>query len=170
MGESLLVIVTVVRYFACFFSFCFVIILVILRLWWWDDEIKIMTIMNVDANSIGIWWCPANFASFFLFCSCRRRFFLRFFFFESVTHWKYCRSISFFFVRGIESDMGRVHKFKLEQMYVRKADCACMTQPLRGLGLGWGCGGFGGVLCVFRLFFLLTIIAGGIFSLHIGGP
>jgi len=92
-----------------------------------------------------------------------------FFFFESVTHWKYCRSISFF-VRGIESDMGRVHKFKLEQMYVRKADCACMTQPLRGLGLGWGCGGFGGVLCVFRLFFLLTIIAGGIFSLHIGGP
>merc|ERR1711899_379971 len=43
--------------------------------------------------------------------------------------------------------MGRVHKFKLEQMYVRKADCACMTQPLRGLGLSWGCGGFGGVLC-----------------------
>jgi len=82
-----------------------------------------------------------------------------------VTHWKYCCS-SFLW----ESDMGRVHKFKLEQMYVRKADCACMTQPLRGLGFGWGCGGFGGVLCVFRLFFLLTIIAGGIFSLHVGGP
>jgi len=73
---------------------------------WWDDEIKIMTIMNVDANSIGIWWCPANFASFFLFCSCRRRFFLRFFFFESVTHWKYCRSISFFLFVGSRATWG----------------------------------------------------------------
>jgi len=112
---------------------------------------------------------PRKLCFFFLFCICRRRFFFRFFFFESVTHWKYCRSISFF-VRGIESDMGRVHKFKLEQMYVRKADCACKTRPLRGLGLGRGCGGFGGILDVFHLLFFLTIIASGIFSLHVGGP
>jgi len=107
------------------------------------------------------------FFSFFVFAAAAS--FFVFFFFESVTHWKYCRSISFF-VRGIESDMGRVHKFKLEQMYVRKADCACKTRPLRGLGLGRGCGGFGGILDVFHLLFLLTIIASGIFSLHVGGP
>ena len=62
-------------------------------------------------------------------------------------------------------DSGRVHKFKLEQMYVRKADCACKTRPLRGLGLGGGCGGgggIGGVLYFLNFLFLLTIFATGI--------
>jgi hypothetical protein len=72
--------------------------------------------------------------------------------------------VSFFLIGDSDMMMGRVHKFKLEQMYVRKADCACKTRPLRGLGLGGGCGGggIGGVLYFLNFLFLLTIFATGI--------